>query len=198
MATLPVAFVGVLAAITRDDLFSYATFAALAVLTSGYLIGSWRRGKAEASKEATDLALQEIELLKSARDRAEAARTAIEREMRATADNCKENIARLEGAVDQLRNENSELRGLVMLEKVPAPLESALQSIVTEVMNSVKDMHVQSNQLLIDHFDRQIEQNREYWTNAVGERLHPIEQGVARLLTTGDRLRPATPEGGDT
>lgn len=166
----------------REDILSGLTILALAVLTSGYLVGSWRRGKSESVKEAMDLAQQEIALLKSARDHAENERKTLEAEMRETSAACKEDIARLSGVVDQLRNENSELRGLVMLEKVPPPLESALKEIVVEVMQSVRDMHINSNQILIEHFDKQLEQNREYWTSTIGDRLHPIEQGIARLL----------------
>jgi hypothetical protein len=181
----------------RDDVLSLATFVALAVLTSGYLVGSWRRGKTEAVKEANDLAMQEIELLKVARDRAEQTRLTLEREMRATSDGCKADIARLEGVVEQLRNENAELRSLVMLEKLPPAMTDALTSVVEQVMKDVGQIHADTREALIEHFDRQaeamqmhfdnqVDANRAYWTETVTDVLHPIEQGMARLLAERD------------
>lgn len=146
------------------------------ILGAGYLVGTWRRGKNDAARDAIELATGEVALLKGARERDLGALHV------ATND-----IARLEGTVAQLRVENAELRSLVMLDTVPPALSSALAEIVSSVLADVNQIHRETREALVDHFDHQLDQNRIYWTEQVSDKLHPIEQGIARLLAEGPK-----------
>lgn len=130
---------------------------ALIVVALGYLVGSWRRGARDAFKETVDLQAAEIATMRDLNAR-----------LTADAHACKDAISKLEGVVEQLRQENSELRALVMLEKVPPALVETLNRTTEVVMADVSTMHA-----------AQVAELRE----AFAELLHPVAQGIDRLLT---------------
>lgn len=130
----------------------------LGVVAVGYLIGSFMRGRSDGTNSVLETATSEIEILKGARSREVEARVELEGRLRDAREKCAQDIAKLAGIVEQLRNENAELRSLVMMEAVPPALQTVLQQVAR---------------------DSALEQ-RVY----LDEKLHPIEQGVARLLTT--------------
>lgn len=129
---------------------------AAAVLLIGWLVGSFRRGKSDAAREALDFATAEILVLREANTR-----------MSGELNEARAELARLGGLMEQLREENAELRRLVMLEKIPPALEAAMSgasgAVLAAVTSTVRPEH-----------DRVIA--------AIVEELHPIAQGVARLL----------------
>lgn len=160
------------------SLAQWAPTLAVAVLAIGWLMGSFQRGRSDAGHEAISIANEEIEVLKTARDRL----TADLAETQSRLTDATAAIAKLEGVVDQLRTENAELRKLVALEVVPPAMLDALKEVVGEVMTEVSSLHRETRDALVAHFDRQIDANRLYWSEAVTDHLHPIEQGIARLL----------------
>jgi hypothetical protein len=154
-----------------DLVLSGIAVGGIIVLALGYLFGTWRRGRNDAARETVGFAVSEVEILKISRTRLEA-EVAQQRS----------DIARLEGTVAQLRTENESLRNLVMMDTIPPALTVALGEIVSGVMADVGAVHTETRRALIEHFDHQLDQNRIYWTEQVADRLHPIEQGVVRLL----------------
>jgi hypothetical protein len=127
----------------------WAGLLAVGVVGLGYLIGSLIRGRNDARGNAIEVAVGEIEVLQASRER-------LEGDLRESTAKCAVDIARLEGVVGQLRDENHELRQLVMMENVPPVLVETMQAVAAA---SVAE---------------------------IGERFRAIEQGVTRLLLRGD------------
>lgn len=98
------------------------------VLVVGYLVGQWRSGGAKGASEALTLRAQEVQVLKDANDR-------LSSDLHAA----REEMAQLRGVVDQLREENKELRALVMGEKVPPALYEAMRTVATEAATSTAE-----------------------------------------------------------
>lgn len=92
------------------------------ILGAGYLLGQLRRGRDESTTNALAIAADELELLKGSRDRMSA-------ELRDT----KDTVAKLEGALEQLRRENQSLRELVMLDALPPALRTAIDTANDEM-----------------------------------------------------------------
>lgn len=130
----------------------WVPFVGILVLGLGYLAGTWRRGRFDASREAMELAVNETEILKGRASR-------FELELRESRERCSQDIAHLQGTVEQLREENAGLRSLVMGETVPPALASAIATAAATNLQALRDY--------------------------LDERLHPVEQGIARLLTNG-------------
>lgn len=99
-----------------------AVIAGAIILGVGYLMGQLRRGRDESTTSALAIASDELELLKGSRDRMAA-------ELRDT----KDTVAKLEGALEQLRRENQSLRELVMLDALPPALRAAMDSANDQV-----------------------------------------------------------------
>ena len=140
----------------------WVPIAALGVVVLGYLAGSWRRGLGDSWKETLELQRSELLALKEQNDR-----------MRSEGAACKEGILRLTSEVQELRTANSELRSMVVLDKAPPALE-ALQAGMTAttaaILEEVSLAHARQVAELSAHFI---------------EALHPVAQGIARLLTEG-------------
>jgi len=130
---------------------------AVAVIALGYLFGSWRRGLSDSWKETVDLQAAELDTMKQSNTR-------LSREVHES----KEQIAKFEGIVTQLRRENAELRSMVMLDKVPPALIETMNSTTETIMTTVLQIHRQQTEDLIKSFE---------------DMLHPIAQGITRLLT---------------
>lgn len=139
------------------SLAEWLPFAALLVVGFGYLMGSWRRGLADTWKETVDAQQVELSTLKTQNER-----------LSDEAASLKSALKKLEGVVEQLRTENAELRQLVMLERVPPALTETLSTMTRAVMEDVNTMHARQVQDLSAILD---------------EKLHPIAQGIARILT---------------
>lgn len=140
-----------------DLVREWVPLAVALIILGGYSYGSWRRGTADSWKETVDLQSAELNTFKEQNARL-AHELAEAREM----------LAQLKGAVEQLQRENAELRAMVMLEKVPPALAETLAASTRVVMEDVAMMH-----------DAQVDQLTEVFR----EMLHPVAQGVSRLLT---------------
>lgn len=90
----------------------------------GYL-GTRHRQADDAAKSAMDAQAKEIEVLVSANLRLEKQTEELAR----TLQEARTHISRLEGVVAQMREENREMREMVMLEKVPAPMLDAMNEV---------------------------------------------------------------------
>lgn len=161
-------------------LLQWVPLAVAAVLGLGWLMGSFQRGRKDATKDIVDIAQKELDILKASRDR-------LEEEFKSVSSKCKEDLARLDGMVLQLREENAELRKLVMLEKLPPPLAEALKGLAEQFGQMAKDINRETVNALVAHFDQQLDSNRLFWQEKVTDALHPIQTGLDRLLTKGDR-----------
>ncbi len=122
----------------------------LLVLGAGYLAGTWLRGRADADRSIVEAAAEEASVMRGRADR-------LDKDLREAREKCAQDIARLEGVVDQLREENARLQSLVMGETVPPALQNALQVVAQE--------------------------NLTRYEQIITDRLHAVEQGVTRLLT---------------
>lgn len=136
-------------------------FIALVVVGSGYLFGSWRRGISDTWKETVDAQATELAAIKVTNLR-----------ITDEANSLKSDVAKLEGIVAQLRNENTELRKLVMLDKVPPALIEYMSASSQTILAEVHNLHAKQTEDL---------------KTEIEELLHPVAQGVARLLTEGPR-----------
>lgn len=90
----------------------------------GYL-GTRHRQADDAAKSAMDAQAKEIEVLIGANERLERQTE----DLAKTLQEARAHISRLEGVVAQMREENRELREMVMLEKVPAPMIEAMNEV---------------------------------------------------------------------
>lgn len=135
----------------------WGPFAALIVVGLGYLFGSWRRGLSDTWKETVAAQEAEVTALKIQNQR-----------LTEESASLRSSLKKLEGVVEQLRAENAELRQLVMLERVPPALTETLSAMTRAIMEDVSHMH---------------EAQVKDLTVILDEKLHPIAQGVARILT---------------
>lgn len=90
----------------------------------GYL-GTRHRAADDAAKSAMDAQAKEIEVLVAANMRLERQTE----DLAKTLQEARTHISRLEGVVAQMREENRELREMVMLEKVPTPMLEAMNEV---------------------------------------------------------------------
>lgn len=130
---------------------------AVVIIGLGYLFGSWRRGLSDSWKETVDLQAAELDTVKQSNVR-------LTKEVHES----KEQIAKFEGIVAQLRRENAELRSMVMLDKVPPALIETMNSTTETIMTTVLQIHKQQTEDLLKSFEAM---------------LHPVAQGMSRLLT---------------
>ncbi|OGR95225.1 MAG: hypothetical protein A2V88_12885 [Elusimicrobia bacterium RBG_16_66_12] len=130
-----------------------------ATVLFGWLAGSFQRGRRDGQREAIAVAVDELHVLKESRDRMAAEL----RDTRAT-------VSKLEGRVEQLTSENEQLRRMVMLEKIPPAMDDALRTVVADLARQGGETARAAIEALVAR---------------VEERLHPIEQGMARLLAEG-------------
>ena len=93
---------------------------------SAYLIGTFRKGRFQAANEAAEIWRAEYEAMKQRTGRLETD-LATEREK----------TARLEGQLNALQDQATELRKLVMLEHVPAALDAALTGVASRIVQRV-------------------------------------------------------------
>jgi len=121
----------------------------LVALGLGYAIGQFRMGRVRGAAEALHVANAELEVH---RDRA----TRLEQDLA----RCKTDVDQLRGVVEQLREENKELRGLLMGDKVQPAMLDAMQQVAAS--------------------------NREALELVLDAKLRGIEQGLLRLLTAKD------------
>jgi len=121
----------------------------LVALALGYAIGQFRMGRVRGAAEALHVANAELEVH---RDRA----------MRLEQDlaRYKTEVDQLRGVVEQLREENKELRGLLMGDKVQPAMLDAMQTVAAA--------------------------NREALQLVLDNKLRGIEQALLRLLTAKD------------
>lgn len=121
----------------------------LVALALGYAIGQFRMGRVRGAAEALHVANAELEVH---RDRA----------MRLEQDlaRYKTEVDQLRGVVEQLREENKELRGLLMGDKVQPAMLDAMQTVAAA--------------------------NREALELVLDNKLRGIEQALLRLLTAKD------------
>jgi len=116
----------VIGAAEVHPVLAFIASAGVLVLGVGYAVGQWRAGSARACAEALQAATAELEVSHRARER-------LEREV-ATA---KAEIARLQGIVEQLREENATLRSLVMGEQVPQALVTVIEQAAANTRRAI-------------------------------------------------------------
>lgn len=93
-----------------------------------YAIGTYRRSRDQASSETLNLQAERIGLLESEVER-------LRRD-----DKLKDaEIHKLTGRLEQMARENTDLRALVMGEKVPAALEEALTGIANRIIKRIEE-----------------------------------------------------------
>ncbi len=130
------------------DLVNQLPILGLLVLGMGYLVGQWRRGKREDSKETVGEMSTLLDVRKEELDRLRETLGRMGEEMR----DLKVQLATTEANFTHSEGEREELRELVMGERVP----EAMRDLITAVA----------------------QQNRDF----IDERLHAVDQGIARLL----------------
>lgn len=121
--------------ITVPDWLSVVLAVGAIVGVVSYLIGQWRKGTQGAQAAAATAYKLELEAVtvRSARVEHDLAESRAE-------------VSRLTGMVEQLRTENKELRGLVMGEKVPPALFSAMQTVAAELLSKIQTEFMQLRQ----------------------------------------------------
>lgn len=105
----------------------------------GYL-STRHRAADDAAKSAMDAQAKEIEVLVAANTRLERQTE----ELAKTLQEARTHISRLEGVVTQMREENRELREMVMLEKVPTPMLDAMREVANEAIVRLVDALVKA------------------------------------------------------
>lgn len=96
----------------------------------GYLIGNLRKGNADAQAETIAAQSVRIDVLTTELNEERTARVSAESE-------CRSEIARLEGRLSSSEEDRRQLRELVMLQTVPAPLSEAMNAVAQGSANAI-------------------------------------------------------------
>lgn len=112
------------------SLGEWAIMIGLIAAGAGYALGQWRRGRDDRTSGVLEIANDELEVLKRARDR-------MSEELR----DAGERIAKLEAVAEQQQRENRSLRELVMLETIPPALQAALSEEARTAINAAERLH---------------------------------------------------------
>jgi len=131
----------------------------------GFLVGQFRLGRIRGATEALHLQAAELDVLR-------------QRNVTITADlkAAEAEVHTLRGIVEQLREDNRELRSLVMGETVPPALQHALDTAFARAVE-------QLGSTFAAEADRRMTEVIAFFE----QQFHPVAQGLDRLLTAGGR-----------
>lgn len=107
------------------------------IFALAYTWATWRRGKLMGTAQLLEIAEQERDLLRERSTRLEGELAEQRERHNDQINGAREDLAKLQGIVEQQRTEIEQLRKLVMLETVPTPLVTTMQQVADQVAERI-------------------------------------------------------------
>lgn len=119
--------------IATEPWLDYALVVGGFILAAGWMVSQWRMGRVRGAEQAVSAANEALSLQAAELQTLREVKTRLEAELT----NARTQIESLREQARLLRQENAELRKLVMMESVPGPLVEVMQGIAAQVVRDI-------------------------------------------------------------